>query len=75
MSGLKPEPPASVDPSGTAPSLKSEPLTSPGVAGGDEAAPQPAEASDALNPGVADAVTSVVSTGKFDAVPAPLTVH
>jgi hypothetical protein len=75
MSGLKPEPPASVVPSGTAPSLKSEPLTSPGVGGGDEAAAQPGEASDALNPGVADAVTSVASTGKFAVVPAPFTAH
>jgi hypothetical protein len=73
--GLKPTPPASVDPSGTAPSLKSEPLTSPGVGGGDEAAAQPGEASDALNPGVADAVTSVASTGKFAAIPAPFTAH
>jgi hypothetical protein len=57
---------------------KSGGLTSPGVGGG-EAAPQFVEASDALNPGDADAVASVASTGKSAAVPAlfavPFSVH
>jgi hypothetical protein len=53
---------------------KSGGLTSPGVGGGEEAAPQFVTASDASNPGDADDVASVPSTGKSAAVPAPLAV-
>jgi hypothetical protein len=79
MSGLKPEPPASVVPSGTAPLAKSGGLTSPGVGGGEEVAPHIGEASDASNPEDADAVASVASTEKSAVVPplfaVPLAVH
>jgi hypothetical protein len=70
MSGLRPEPPASVDPRGAAPLANSGRVISPGVGGGEEAAAQPVVASDALNPGDAVAVASVASTGKSAVVPA-----
>jgi hypothetical protein len=53
---------------------KSGGLTSPGVGGGKEAAPQFAEGPDASNPGDADDVASVASTGKSAVVPAPFAV-